>query len=602
MSAPALPSNLSQTWDLEVFFPGGSDSPEFASFLASLEEDAQAFQARCVATATPQTAEEAASWATLLDDSQALLNRYIQASAFLSCLGAQNTEDEQAKLLRGRASQLSAVFAAIGSAMDAHLTGMPEAAWQALLALPQVAEVSFRLQEQRRNAQEKLPSEQEALASSLAVNGYHGWGQFYDTIVGRMRIEFEEDGKQVALSPGLMANKLGEHDREMRERLWPVWEQAWADEADLCADTLNHLAGFRLNLYRARGWDDVLHEPLRINRMERQTLDAMWAAIDAGKDKVVAYLDRKAKLMNLDQLKWHDTAVPYSVGAPQKISFDDGAAFIVEHFHRFNPELAEFAAMTFRDRWIEAESRPNKRPGGFCTTFRLSGQSRIFMTYDGLMDNVATLAHELGHAYHNWAMRDLPNMKRGYAMNVAETASTFAEMIVKDAAVQAASSRDERLYLLSDKCENAVAFLMNIHARFLFETRFYDERKAGPVGRERLNELMVAAQQDAYRNSLSEYHPHFWASKLHFYITGVPFYNYPYTFGYLFSAGVYARAMQEGPAFAPAYDALLRDSASMTVEDLAQRHLGVDLRQTDFWADAVAYVAGDIDTFIKETD
>lgn len=601
MAAPVLPNNLDQTWDLEVFFPGGSASPQFAEFFDALEQDTKAFQQRCAATAVPQTPAEAEAWAELLDANQALMNRFIQTAAFLSCLTAQNTEDEQARLLQGRLGQLGSVFAAISSTMDGHLIGMPDEAWQALLALPQVADVSFRLQELRRNAREKLPPEQEALVSSLAVDGYHGWGRFYDTVVGRMKIEFEEDGEKKSLSSGLMANKLGEHDRAMRERLWPVWEQAWAEQSDLFADTLNHLGGFRLNLYRARGWDDVLHEPMRINRMERATLDAMWAAVDGGKDKVVEYLNRKAQLMGIDRLKWHDTAVPYSVGEPQKISYDDGAAFIVEHFQRFNPEMAEFAAMAFRDRWIEAESRPNKRPGGFCTTFRLSGQSRIFMTYDGLMDNVATLAHELGHAYHNWVMRDLPNMKRGYAMNVAETASTFAEMIVKDAAVQAASSRDERLYLLSDKCENTVAFLMNIHARFLFETRFYEERKAGPVGRARLSELMVQAQKDAYRDALAEYHPHFWASKLHFYITGVPFYNFPYTFGYLFSAGVYARAMQEGPSFAPAYDALLRDTASMTVEDLAQKHLGVDLRQPDFWQEAVAYVTSDIDAFLKES-
>lgn len=601
MAAPVLPENLDQTWDLDVFFPGGSASPQFAEFLANLEQDAKAFQQRCAATPVPQTPAEAEAWAGLLDESQALVNRFIQASAFLACLTAQDTEDEQARLLQGRLGQLGSVFAATSSVMDGHLIGMPDEAWQALLALPSIAEVAFRLNEQRSLAKEKLPPEQEALVSSLAVDGYHGWGRFYDTVVGRMQIEFEEDGEKKSLSPGLMANKLNEHDRDMRERLWPVWEQAWAEQSDLFADTLNHLAGFRINLYRARGWDDVLHEPLRINRMERATLEAMWAAVDGGKDKVVQYLNRKAELLGIERLKWHDTGVPYSVGKPQKISYDDGAAFIVEHFHRFNPEMAEFAAMTFRDRWIEAESRPNKRPGGFCTTFRLSGQSRIFMTYDGLMDNVATLAHELGHAYHNWVMRDLPNLKRGYAMSVAETASTFAEMIVKDAATQAASSREERLYLLSDKCENTVAFLMNIHARFLFETRFYEERKAGPVSRARLNELMVQAQKDAYSNALAEYHPHFWASKLHFYITGVPFYNFPYTFGYLFSAGVYARAMQEGPSFAPAYDALLRDTASMTVEDLAQKHLGVDLRQPDFWQEAVAYVTSDIDAFLKES-
>ncbi|MDF2857274.1 MAG: oligoendopeptidase [Neobacillus sp.] len=187
-------------------------------------------------------------------------------------------------------------------------------------------------------------------------------------------------------------------------------------------------------------------------------------------------------------------------------------------------------------------------------------------------------------------------------MNVAETASTFAEMIVADAAVKKAKDEEEKLVLLDDKIQRTVALLMNIHARFLFETSFYAERKKGQVSSERLNELMEAAQKEAYCGALEEYHPLFWASKLHFFITGVPFYNFPYTFGYLFSLGIYAQALEEGTGYEEKYIALLRDTASMTVEDLAQKHLQVDLTQKDFWEKAVGLCLDDIKEFLQLTE
>jgi len=214
---------------------------------------------------------------------------------------------------------------------------------------------------------------------------------------------------------------------------------------------------------------------------------------------------------------------------------------------------------------------------------------------------MATLAHELGHGYHQYVMDEIDLLNQNYAMNVAETASTLAEMIVADAMVEEATTKEERLVLIEDKIQRSVAFFMNIHARFLFETRFYEARAKGLVSTGQLNELMVQAQKDAFLGSLKEYHPHFWASKLHFYITGVPFYNFPYTFGYLFSAGVYARAKAEGAGFATKYRDLLQDTSRMNVENLAKKHLNVDLTKPQFWQDAVRLSVNDIEDYLNLT-
>jgi pepF/M3 family oligoendopeptidase len=588
---------LSQTWDLDVFFPGGSESQQLTAFLDALEADIAAFRKQVDATGTPKSVAELAGWTGLLDTMQDLAKRVRHVGAFISCLNSQNMKDEKAKLLGGRTKQIGAAFGSATTALDAQILGLSAEVFAALIAMEQYHPLAFNLSERRRRAEAKMGAEKESLVGDLSVDGYHAWGELYNTVVGRTSVPFE--GKQ--LSVGQAFNKMSSGDRAVRKEVFAQWEKAWGEQSELIGAALNHLAGYRINLYKHRGWDSVLSEPLDTNRMTPATLNVMWETVEKNKGHLLKYMERKAKLLGLSGLAWYDVDAPLS-SATTKVTYDEAADFIIEQFHKFSPRMAEFAKKAFAGRWIEAEDRPGKRPGGFCTSFPLAQQSRVFMTFGGNMGNVSTLAHELGHAYHQSVMNDLPQMAQGYAMNVAETASTFAEMIVADAALKQAPTKEERLALLADKIERAIAFFMNIHARFIFETSFYELRKKGLVSVEKLNELMVTAQKKAFHDSLTEYHPLFWAAKLHFYSTGQPFYNFPYTFGYLFSSGIYARALAEGPAFQEKYVDLLRDTGRMQVEDLAARHLGVDLTKPDFWQSACDLVIADITEFLQLTE
>ncbi|SEN71164.1 M3 family oligoendopeptidase [Lihuaxuella thermophila] len=589
-----------QTWNLDVFFEGGSDSPGLKKELTDLEKQIPRLKEKILAIDTSGSEVPVEIWNEALEELQQLSNRLHEAFSYISCLSSANMRDEQAQILRGQAAQLIASHSSVLTALDSKITQCSEEYWQQLIERPEIRPISFALREKRQRAMEKLPPEQEELVGNLSVDGYHGWGQMYNTIVGRMQIPCEENGKIHYLSVGQAFNKLSNPDRKIRRQIFAKWEEAWKNEADLFAETLNHLAGHRLQLYKHRGWDSVWKEPLDDNRMREETLRAMWEAIETEKHRLVKYLERKAKLLQIERLSWYDLHAPLP-GVNKTVPYDEAADFIVEQFRHFSRDLAEFAQHAFENRWIEAEDRPGKRPGGFCASFPVSEQTRIFMTYSGTPSNVSTLAHELGHAYHQHVMKGLPALVQEYAMNVAETASTFAELIVTDAAIRHADSREERVILLEDKLQRAVSFFMDVHSRFLFETRFYEERKQGPLTPTRLCELMVEAQKAGFAHSLAEYHPHFWASKLHFYNTYVPFYNFSYTFGYLFSTGIYARALEQGTAFAQKYVDLLRDTGRMTVEDLAEKHLGVDLTKPDFWQQAVDLVLADVDEFLSLT-
>ncbi len=594
-------TTYSDVWNLEVFFKGGSDSAELDTHLKDTKDLIELFETKVKNWIPLNTVEDRIYLKELLLDFERAGKKLRQASAFVGCLQAQNTEDKKAYALEATVTGLSATFQSALSAFDNLLTSILDETWKQVLEDDYLAELTFSLSERRERAKDKLSIEEEALISALGVDGYHSWGQLYDLIVSKIKIPVEENGEVKKLSVGQASNKFSSSDREVRKAVFKSWENSWNEQADYLSKTLNHLSGFRLNVYKKRGWEDVLKEPLSINRMKKETLETMWAVISENKQPLVEYLNRKAKLLGLKKLSWYDLDAPYGK-TESKVSYQEGAEFIEENFALFGEKMSGFAKKAFEDQWIEAEDRPGKAPGGFCTGFPESEESRIFMTYSGTPSNVSTLAHELGHGFHSYAMRGVHYLNRGYAMNVAETASTFAEMIVADAAVKNAKGEEEKLALLDDKIQRTVALLMNIHARFLFETRFYEERKRGPVSVETLNQLMLGAQKEAYCETLDEYHPLFWASKLHFFITGVPFYNFPYTFGYLFSLGIYAQALEEGKGYEEKYISLLRDTASMTVEDLAAKHLQVDLDQKDFWEKAVRICIDDIDEFLKLTE
>lgn len=585
-------------WDLDIIFPGGSDSEAFHVYLKNIETEIQRL-AESVNNYHPDKgnadADKLIDVITLMEKTG---NKMRDAFAFISCLSAQDVHDKGAGLLVGKRSALKAEMDAVKTNLNQKLIVIDDKKWIELLEEPALKELDFVLNEIREKAKDLLPANQEVLINDLAVDGYHGWGQMYDTVVGGMSVEIEEDGGVNSYSVGQASNKLNDPDRSVRKHVFEQLGKAWGANVDFFGQTLNHLAGFRLQTYKHRNWDHVLKEPLAINRMQKETLDAMWGAINNNKKHFVAFLEKKAELMGLDKLSMYDVGAPLTNSA-KKSSYTEGANFIVEQFRAFSPKMADFAQMAFEKRWIEAEDRPGKRPGGFCTSFPDSKQTRIFMTYSGTSSNIATLAHELGHAYHQHVMNDVHGLNQGYAMNVAETASTFAEMIVSDASVKNAQNNEEKKVLLEDKVKRSVAFFMNIHSRFIFEHRFYEERKQGMVSVDRLNELMVDAQKEAYCDAIDDYNPHFWASKLHFHITGVPFYNFPYTFGYLFSLGIYARAQEIGGDFEDDYIALLRDTGRMSVEDLAMKHLNVDLTKPDFWENAISMCVKDVEEFLS---
>lgn len=589
----------SLNWDLDSIFSGGSDSPALNERLEQLEKQINTYyQSVNQWDHSVSTNDELT---TLIKQQETITEGFSQCNSYITALLSANVKDTQAKLLSGKLYALLPRWQSADTILSKKFAEISDNNWQTLLQTDEFSLIAFRMNEIRRDGHRLLSEAEENIINTLSLDGLNAWSSHYDTIVGTIVIPFEENGKVTDLSAGQAFNKMmGDPDPLVRGKLFIAWEKAWQEKTSLLSDTLNHLDGFRLSTYKLHGMNDYLQKPLEYNRLKKETLDVMWATIQKNKQPLVDYLTRKANLFGKEKMEWQDQDAPIILGdlKEKTFTFDEAASFIIENFQKFSPKMATFAQSAFEKSWIEAEDRPGKRPGGYCTELPETQESRIFMTYSNSVNEVATLAHELGHAFHSSVMWDLPALNRDYAMNVAETASTFAELIVADATLKAAKTKEEKINLLDTKLQNALAMFMNIHSRFIFENRFYSARQEGLVSEEEITQMMVEAQKEGYHDALATYHPHFWAAKLHFFIDDVPFYNFPYTFGYLFSLGIYAYANKKGTSFEQEYIELLRDTASMTTEELAQKHLGVDLTKPDFWQAGIDMVLEDINSFM----
>jgi oligoendopeptidase F len=341
-----------------------------------------------------------------------------------------------------------------------------------------------------------------------------------------------------------------------------------------------------------------LDPALRRGCIERSTLDAMMNAVSQQKSIGQKALALKAKMMGVANLGPWDLFAPCpdEAKATSLMTFDAATELISDAFSSIDPSMGAFVKTMQENRWIEGSVQGNKRPGAYCTKFLKSRTPRVYMTYAGNMDNVSTLAHELGHAFHSWLMRDLPLSQLSYPMTLAETASIFAETVLNDYLISK-NKHDTSLLLpfLWSNASDAEVFLLNIPSRFTFEYELNERRQRQLLTPDEMSEMMAGAWSKWYEGSLCEMNPMFWASKLHFHMSSLSFYNFPYTFGYLFSLGVYAQREALGASFFARYVDLLRDTGRMTAEELAAKYLGCDLSKPDFWLASLAIVQQKVD-------
>lgn len=525
-------------------------------------------------------------------------------NTFAQCHASIDATNTQAKALIGRIAKLNSELAQAFTPYENALTVAPESFITDVLnhESGDVNGQAFQIECTRKIAETKLSVAEEQLLTAMQVDGRDAWGRLYDNITGSLQVSLQ-DGQGTKVGFSQAASTLYGTDFEAQEPAWRGIQESMKDNQESFAAILNALAGWRLTEYQKRSkvadvsfLDPSLHD----SRIQASTLNAMMETAKANRAVGQKAGQLMARVHGLPQMRpWnHLAGMPSLTDAEPKVySFDEAIEIIYAAFEQVEPEMASFVTRMVENGWIDAEPTENRRLGAYCTKFAATRTPLVFMTWGGSRSDLLTLAHEIGHAFHNWVMRDMPLCQTRYPMTLAETASIFAENIVRDYLLEQVSSREEKLEMLWEELSSCYALMINIPVRFEFEKRFYDQRSNGELSGPELCNLMSETWSEWYGDSMSEPDPYFWASKLHFSISEVSFYNYPYLFGYLFSIGVYAQRESKGESFYTDYVNLLRDTGSMMAEEVVAKHLGMDLSNADFWQQSIDRVKAKIDEF-----
>ncbi len=583
MNAPLM------NWDLAPYFPS-FNGQEYRDFNQALRAD--------VATATadaqklaPLSEANVDPWAALLTNYEDLSKRLSHVWSYVHALASCDAKNEAFRKESSRLSVLGADMQKLAVELFRGVRDADDAAMAALIAKPSLENARFYIERLRDEARLSMDAKREALAADLATDGIHAWGRLYDTVSGTLNFEMQwPDGRSERVPMSRRRSLTSNADPKVRKAAFDGGNVAWQGVADVAASALNAIAGTRHTLYAQRGIEHFLDVAVFDAAISHKTLDAMFAAVEDNAEVARRFLRLKARALGQKQIGWWDLEAPLPLKSSQEVSWEGAQEMVRSAFSRAYPDLSQFFDRVIERKWVEHEPRDGKQPGAYCTSSPLINESRVFMTFQGALSDVSTLAHEVGHAFHNWVMRDLRGMARNYPMTLAESASTFAEMVLSDGLLENPEiSEEQQAVLLSEQLGDATAFLLDIPVRFQFEREFYERRKKEEVATSELSELMTKTQRRIFGDTLAEggEDPLFWASKLHFYISGVSFYNFPYTFGYLLSRGLYAQFKSEGPKFLPRYEQLLKLTGSGLAHGVAKEALGRDLESHEFWQEGI---------------
>ncbi|MBO5323894.1 MAG: M3 family oligoendopeptidase [Oscillospiraceae bacterium] len=578
---------MNEVWNLDPIYKG-FDDPAY-------EQD--------VALAKAKMDEYVAFMGQLseMDPAQALrdgIKLEEQISEFVEKLGlyaslrqSTNTRDPEAASQMGRLMGMYSAMAAPEAAFRDWASKLPN-----LMELVEndesLKDYQFLFSKIAESSRYLLSGKGEEIMARMRLSGGSAWSDLQGYLTSTVPVSY--NGTTTNLSA--IRNLAYDPDPAVRKAAYEAEIACYDRIKDSVAFALNSIKLETISDCKLRGYESPLARTLKHSDMKQETLDAMLSAMDDYLPKFWQYLKAKGKALGHENgLPWYDLFAPMG-NANAKYTTEDSKKLLVDLFSTFDGELADMVATAFDDAWIDFYPRDGKSGGAFCAGADCLGESRILTNFDGTFSDVVTLAHELGHAFHNQCIRDHRPLNKGYSMPVAETASTFNECVVMAAAIKNAKSDDERLALIESQLQDATQIICDIYSRYRFEAMVFANREEQFMNADTLCGFMTEAQKQSYGDGLDHncMHPYMWVCKGHYY--GPTFYNFPYAFGGLFARGLYAQYMEEGATFVPKYKKLLYTTPVATVEETA-KVADIDLTDKKFWCAALQTIADQIDLF-----
>ncbi|MBU8912802.1 MAG: M3 family oligoendopeptidase [Spirochaetales bacterium] len=581
-------------WKLDTVYPG-YESAEYRRDRAELVKASRALITKLNDSVSKKKTPE--KWLTYLlkkiDSAYAL---YANLESYIYCRYATDTRDEETL------AELNSMEEDVLQLKEAEVTlrnelfGLRKQLPGLYKASKTAERFRFYLNEQLLLQSRQMSPAEENLAADLSRAGGDAWGRLQETVSSNLSVPWKGDETKTVVE----LRSLAMHkDRTVRQKAYEKELDAWKSMEIPLAAALNGVKGFAVILDERRHYESSLDHAALLSRISPKALDALIGVMEKNLPVFRRYLKAKAKLIGVSRCAFYDLFAPVDATG-KEWSFADARKFIVGQFNTFSSELGDFAESAFKQGWIDARPRKGKVGGAFCTFMPLAGESRILANFDGSFDSVATIAHELGHAYHGSVMKDLPALHQDYPMTLAETASIFCETIVFNRALDSAENDGERIGVLELFLQGATAVIVDILSRFKFEKAVFERRKAGDLSPAEFSDLMIQAQMDTYGDGLDkkQLHKYMWAVKSHYYSADLSFYNYPYAFGLLLGLSLYANYTTEPQGFPNRYKKLLQQTGQATAGEVT-RGAGFDIESAEFWQSGIDVIARRVSEFSK---
>ncbi len=580
---------MNEFWNLDPIYKG-FDDPAFEADMQAMKDCSERIAAFAETLDTCDGVQGLRQGIALQEEFADLVNRLAE---YASLRQSANTKDPVAGSALGRVMAIYSGVAAPLAAFESWASGIPNL-MELVQADENLKDYSFLFENMKDSSRYLLPGIGEAVAAKFGLSGSDAWSEMQQYLTSTVPVQYS--GKTITLSS--VRNLAYDPDPQVRKAAFEAELAAYERIKDAVAYALNSIKLQTLSDCELRGYSSPLERTLKGSHMEEKTLNAMLEAMDEYAPKFWQYLKAKAKALGHENgLPWYDLFAPMGKSST-KFTVEQTRDYLVGLFAEFDSELSEMVATAFDDAWIDFYPRDGKTGGAFCAGIECLGQSRVLTNFDGMFTDVVTLAHELGHAFHNQCIQSHRPLNHGYSMPLAETASTFNECVVMASAISKAADRDEKIALIESQLQDATQIICDIYSRFRFEKSVLDNRNEQFMPADVLCSMMLDAQKKSYGDGLDEntLHPYMWACKSHYY--GPTYYNFPYAFGGLFARGLYARYEAEGAAFVPKYKKLLYTTTIATAEDTA-KVADIDLTDKNFWRGALQTIADQIDLFCQ---
>ena len=580
---------MNEVWNLDPIYRG-FDDPAFEQDLNALKKIVADFAAGTQNLDSAEPLEGLKAGIRQMEDLTALGGKLVEYAMLRQ---SANTQDAEAGSRVGQIMSALSAMAAPQAAFQAWASMLP--GLMELVAGDEILrEYAFLFETMQQSSRFLLPGLGEEIMARMSLSGGSAWSELQQFLTSTVPVEYR--GEKTNLSS--IRNLAYDADPAVRKDAYQAELACYERIADSVAYALNSIKLETISDCRLRGYEGPLDRTLKESHLSRQTLEAMLGAMDEYLPKFWQYLKAKGLCLGHENgLPWYDLFAPMGTVAG-KYTAEQARDYLVNLFSGFDSELAGMVARAFDEEWIDFYPRSGKAGGAFCADVECIGQSRVLTNFDGLFGDIVTLAPELGHAFHNECIRGHRILNHEYSMPLAETASTFNECVVMNAAIKGAKDEGERLALIESQLQDVTQVICDIYSRYRFETAVFERREAEFMNAETLCGMMTEAQKLSYGDGLDEktMHPYMWVCQSHYY--GPIFYNFPYAFGALCARGLYACYERDGAAFVPKYKQLLYTTPVASAEDTA-KVAGIDLTDKEFWRSALQVIADQIDQFCE---